>query len=380
MKRRVSFLLMLILAFAFMFALSSCGECEHVKGDPIHEITADGNCRTAVRYDEVYKCTKCGEELSRTAKKGEVGDHVPAEAVIENADRLSCLENGTADSVVYCSVSGCGAEISREKDIALDKENAHSLKTKTIYNEAHTSVQILEYCESCSYQLLRAPKANEVSEAEKAEALKGHVYQPKSAGICKYCFKVLGTSATLEFKLNDDGESYTLMGPKKNATLGQQLFIGYYNGKPVTHIAPEAFMNNASIQFVTIDKCVKEIGANAFAGCSIKKVYIYDLSAWCGIKFANAAANPISVATEAFSPNKIDINKNSVLTIPSDVTAISDYAFAGIKAHTVYIPSNVSYVGANAFFGCSSLVNVHVQDGLRIFGEDELYFQNFCHG
>ena len=370
MKRRVSFLLMLILAFALMFALSSCGECEHVKGDPIIEITSDGNCRTAVRYDEVYKCTECGEEMSRTAKKGEIGDHIPADAVIENADVLSCLDGGTADSVVYCSVSGCGAEISREKGITVDKANAHSLKTKAIYNEAHTSVQILEYCESCPYQLLRAPKSGEVSDAEKAEARKGHVYQPKTAGVCKYCFKVLSTSNTLEYKLNEDGESYTLIGPKKNATLGQQLFIGYYNDKPVTHIAPEAFMNNSNIQFVTIDKCVKEIGANAFAGCSIRKVYIYDLSAWCAIKFGNAAANPISVSSEAFSPNKIDISKNSVLTIPADVTAISDYAFAGIKAHTVYIPSNVNYVGANAFFGCSSLVNVHVQDGLRIFGED----------
>ena len=51
------------------------------------------------------KCSLCGNYNH---------EHIPAEAVIENNQNPSCTVNGSYDSVVYCNVSGCGYEISRD--------------------------------------------------------------------------------------------------------------------------------------------------------------------------------------------------------------------------------------------------------------------------
>lgn len=57
-----------------------------------------------------YTCT-CGH--SYTANKTDFADHTPAAAVQENVKKATCLEPGSYDSVIYCSVSNCGAELSR---------------------------------------------------------------------------------------------------------------------------------------------------------------------------------------------------------------------------------------------------------------------------
>ena len=133
MKRRVSFLLMLIVVFALAFALSSCGECEHeTRTDRIP--TNEPDCKTVATFDEVVTCTICNEELSRTSVKGELGSHIPGEAVYENCDVVDCTVGGTGDKVVYCSVAKCGAEIEskRENGVEIPKAEQHSLKAGMI--------------------------------------------------------------------------------------------------------------------------------------------------------------------------------------------------------------------------------------------------------
>ena len=66
-----------------------------------HAHEYDNDCDTT--------CNECGVEREIT--------HTPAEAVEENRKKSSCTENGSYDSVVYCSV--CGTEISR-KTITVD--------------------------------------------------------------------------------------------------------------------------------------------------------------------------------------------------------------------------------------------------------------------
>ena len=367
MKRRVSFLLMLVIAIALTFALSSCGDCKHKETRTEHETTTEANCMVVEKYDEVVYCVDCKEELSRTSKKGQLGDHVLGEPVFENIDVLDCTQGGKADKVVYCTVPRCEYVHSREQDVVVNKAEAHSLSTQKIYDENHTQYRTLTYCTECTYQAFSAPKVD----------LKGpdHVYNnkgtvPKNGGICTLCFSVLGDADRLEYTLNEDGNSYTLTGVKGDSKLGTYLYVGEYKGKPVTKIAPKAFERNQEIRFVVIGDCVKEIGANAFNGCKLKKVYTYDLQAWCNIKFENPTANPIAVA-ETFSPNKIDVK--SAFVIPSNITSISDYAFTNLKASTLYIPANVQNISANAFANCDTLVNVRLADttaSSRTFGAD----------
>ena len=57
-----------------------------------------------------HTCVRCGD--SYTSDETAALGHTPAEAVKENEKAASCFEDGSYDSVVYCSV--CGEELSRE--------------------------------------------------------------------------------------------------------------------------------------------------------------------------------------------------------------------------------------------------------------------------
>lgn len=76
-----------------------------------HELSSEETPPTCITEGyTTYTCT-CGH--SYTANKTDFADHTPAAAVQENVKKATCLEPGSYDSVIYCSVSNCGAELSR---------------------------------------------------------------------------------------------------------------------------------------------------------------------------------------------------------------------------------------------------------------------------
>ena len=348
MKRRVSFLLMLVLAFALALALSSCGECEHVNTETKQEVTASGNCKVADKIDEITVCADCGEELARVAIVGEIGDHVAGDPVYENMNVLDCTKGGTCDKVVYCSVAKCGVELSREKGVAVAAAS-HTTKTRVTYSTDHKTKITLTYCTVCANQ--------SVSEsAAPSNIPAAHEYQPKASGACKYCYDVLGNS-NFEYEDNGDG-TYTLKSVK---SAPQAVYIGHYNGKPVTHIAENAFKDQTVIRAVTFGECVKSVGKDAFAGCtSIESVFTYNLKSWSEINFANVEANPLHAPKAIFRPNAIAVDSSKVFSTKG-LTEIGTYAFAGLKANSIYIDSTTTKVGEGAFANCATLLNVYFQ-------------------
>ncbi len=351
MKKRVSFLLMLLLALALAFALSSCGEHEHTAGDPKRENEVAGNCKNVATYDEVCYCTECGEEVSRkTVLTEEYGTHVLSEPTYKNIDTVNCKEGGVRVQILTCTVEGCGNVT--EEVVALPSAE-HSVKVKTVYDvnpgicENLTSVhkKTVEYCENCSYE-----RVTETTSVTKAAS---HSYDK---GVCTYCSAVNSSASGLEYVLNQDGKSYTLMGIKGDAKPAT-IRVGYYDGKPVTHIAANAF-KGSSVKFVTIGSTVKHIGENAFDGCAIENVNIYDLKAWCEIEFVNDASNPASVSS-AFTINGRKLG--GVLTLPAGISSVSGYAFANAPIYSVHISNNITKVEENAFYNCALLQNVHIE-------------------
>ena len=73
------------------------------------------------------------------------------------------------------------------------------------------------------------------------------------------------SSEGLDFKLNSDGESYTLTGIGTCTEV--DIIVGLYNELPVTAIAHEAFCGD-DILSITISDCVTFIGWSAFEDCS----------------------------------------------------------------------------------------------------------------
>ena len=369
---------MMLLALALVFALNSCDdEHTHVPGKATVENEVAGTCKVQSTYDEVIYCTDCGEEITRMTKKGELGEHVPStSAVRENVDVIDCTKGGTCDEVIYCSVSGCGAEIKRT-EVAV-APGTHEATTRTEYACVNGDCTLggtkdtVKYCSVCQKEISRTSEAiKKTSKEQKAETDAGHPIHHYQAGVCKYCSQVEGSKANLlVYELNPDGKSYTVKGIQNGVSDDKikNIYIGNHptDGKPVTAISANAFKNTAVLR-VTIGSSVASIGENAFAGCALDNVFIYDLAAWCAIDFANEAANPIGVS-KAFSLNKVAVS--GVLVIPASVNLVNSFAFANLNTvHTLYT-SSVATVSENAFVNCSGLKNVHIASGVASIGEN----------
>ncbi|MBR2968173.1 MAG: leucine-rich repeat protein [Clostridia bacterium] len=143
--------------------------------------------------------------------------------------------------------------------------------------------------------------------------------------------------------------------------IAHKLYVG---GEEVTalNINVEAIKANAfngatSITEVTLGANVKTIGENAFAGCTaIAKVNAASIEAWLGIEFANASANPLSVAHKLY----VGGEEVTAVVVPDAVTAIKAYAFNGASSLTyVVMPKTVTSIGSSAFANCGSLDTVY---------------------
>jgi len=98
-----------------VYECSRCGKT--YKDDPVEpEHQFDEGTVTAPTCTELgyttYTCLKCGFEYVDEASWVPALGHTAGEAVVENEVAATCTEDGSYESVVYCTV--CGVEISRE--------------------------------------------------------------------------------------------------------------------------------------------------------------------------------------------------------------------------------------------------------------------------
>jgi hypothetical protein len=188
------------------------------------------------------------------------------------------------------------------------------------------------------------------------------------------------------------------------------------NGLPVTGIGNGAF-SESFIQAITIPDGVTSIGESAFNYCIyLASITIPDTVASIGDFAFNGCVGLTSIAIPASvtnigqdmfynctsltaitvdtnnsfysSVNGVLFNKNRTVllqypnginggyTIPGSVSSIGEYAFAGSSLSTVcgcgltsvVIPSSVTSIGLEAFWGCQSLSSVTVGNGVASIG------------
>ena len=174
--------------------------------------------------------------------------------------------------------------------------------------------------------------------------------------------------------------------------IGDSAFAGCTSLEKVVFAGDEILANVPSAPLVS-SSYEQGIGADAFYGCtSLSGVYIQNLESWCDVIFANEEANPLWNAGLLYIGSSSDLVED--LTIPSSVTSISDYAFAGLSVDSVTISysassssigdyafyacgmtsisissSHVSSIGEYAFSGCSQLTSITLPSGVTTIPE-----------
>ena len=184
--------------------------------------------------------------------------------------------------------------------------------------------------------------------------------------------KIPESSEGLEFSLNANGESYTVIG--LGTCTDTEIVISTYNGLPVTAIGDSAF-EGKGITGVVISDCVTSIGTYAFKGCknltsvtipdSVTSIGIYTFNGCSSLATATIGNSVTSIGYYAFG----GCSSLTSVTIPDSVTSIDAYAFNGCSGlATVTIGNAVTSIGADAFSDCTSLVSVTIPDSVTSIG------------
>ena len=229
-----------------------------------------------------------------------------------------------------------------------------------------------------------------------------------------------GTTGDCTWTLDDDGlltisgngamADYGFCGPWgdkiKNVVIesgvtaiGKEAFSGCTSlvsvtiGDSVTSIGNFAFRYCTSLVGVTIPDSVTSIGTGAFFGCtSLVGVTIPDSVTSIGAGAFDVCAGLESLTVDANntvydSRNNcnavIETGSNTLIAgckntvIPNDVTTVGEDAFFGCTSLTsVTIPDSVTSIGDFAFCGCTSLASVTIPDSVTSIGFEAFGYLN----
>ena len=145
----------------------------------------------------------------------------------------------------------------------------------------------------------------------------------------------------LTFKLNDDGESYSVTDCD-TAVEGDLVIPDTYNGLRVTDICYSAFEYCDNLTSITIPYGVTGIDESTFSYCkSLKSITIPNSVEYIGVSAFHSCTSLTSI------------------TIPESLTIIDLSAFACCTNLTsIIIPGSVTYIGEGAFRACDNLAYV----------------------
>lgn len=160
-------------------------------------------------------------------------------------------------------------------------------------------------------------------------------------GICENC----GYFETeLEFVLNDDCESWSVIGIGTFSGTDIKIPSANYDTKPVTAIVANAF-ESASITSVYIPSSVISIGDKSFYSCKMLTSVTFENGS--GLK---------SIGSYAFA-NCENLNN---IDFPQSLLTIGEYAYSGCTSLTeVTITANITSMGDSVFRDCKKLTCVN---------------------
>ena len=438
-KKLFTVILVMVITFA-MLAFAGCTtECTHMALQQIAAVDAtcveDGNV-------EYWYCPDCGKYFSNSAATTEITQD---KTVIKaghswgewqkTADSHSrtCSKCGETESGAHsfdgdvCMVCGYEKVIIDPDDPVIDPDLptdpeipgepdipvVHDWRIVNAVDPTCTEPGNIEYyvCDICGRY--SDDQSRLISYEDTVLKPLGHDYKTKSNSIfhweeCTRCLDVVdkeqhiyggddictvcsyhrvGTEG-LEYDLIND--EYEVVGIGSATDETNIVIPATYEGKPVTSIGYEAFIDCTNIVSVYIPSSIETIAANAFAGCgNIEEMGIPFVGS---SKFATTASK-MSVFGYIFGEeeyeNSVAVTYNYSDTesvtyyIPSNISSIAinngnilQGAFQNMTSLTsVIIGDSVSKIDKNAFDGCVNMTTLEIGEGsmLQSIGEGAFY-------
>lgn len=186
-----------------------------------------------------------------------------------------------------------------------------------------------------------------------------------------YDCEIAGVYYNLYTKNNTASVTYLYQNSRNQSAYKGKVAIPSsitYGGKTysVTSIDQYAFQYCDKLTSISIPPSITTIEGMAFYGCDgLTAVHVTDLEAWCNISFSYASGNPL------FKAHHLYINGKEVkdLVIPDGVTYIGTEAFAGCSGLTsVTIPNSVEFIGDVAFEQCRNLSSITIPSSVTSIG------------
>ena len=185
-------------------------------------------------------------------------------------------------------------------------------------------------------------------------------------------WEIQTTTVGITYTLNGTGDAYIASGIDASDIPTDGVFVvaNYYNGKPVTEIAADAFADNDSVRRIVLPSTILKIGPNAFRN-AVKLEYI-EIPEKVSVIPDNCFNGCISLATVKFPSN-------------STLTAIGNSAFMGCKlldgamtySEGTSFPETLTTIGAGAFYNCASFTYVRIPASVIEIGDNAFAGCNF---
>lgn len=181
-----------------------------------------------------------------------------------------------------------------------------------------------------------------------------------------------------DFQYTDKGTTITIDRHLNYGKVGPVTVPSTIDGKPVTEVSSDAFLQNRLITSVTFGPGMKRLGRLAFWHCkSLTEVHLPEglttIEDFCfhssGLKTVHIPST-LTKASGAFFASQLES-----ATFASGMTVIPDYTFHGcVLLRSMPIPPTITRVGHNAFAGCEGLTEFQLPPGLKEIGDRAFAF------
>ena len=169
-----------------------------------------------------------------------------------------------------------------------------------------------------------------------------------------------------------DGKTYSVTDIDSQAFQRCSGLTSVIIPNSVTHIWTDAFRYCDKLTSITLPSTLRWVSDLAFNGCvSLNAVHISDLEAFFKISFEfdSYSSYPISTNPLCYAGH-LFLNGEEIkdLEIPNDITEIKDNACVRWYAlNSLKIPNSVTSIGKFAFYGCSGLTSIIVENSNPVY-------------